>query len=222
MTMIDKIIRSKRKTLAIIVEADGKVTVRAPLKLSRERIEELVAQKSGWVQKRRQSLIKNSVRRETHSYAAGELFEYLGNVYPLEIVDRLSPRLALENDRFRLSRSSLPAAPRVFEAWYRQAAHQHIVARIQVLSKQYGYSVESIRITAAKTRWGSCGANANLNFTWRLIMAPAAAVDYVIVHELVHLEIRNHSRQFWEKVRQYCPDYVQQRLWLKENAWLLK
>jgi len=47
-------------------------------------------------------------------------------------------------------------------------------------------------------------------------------VDYVIIHELVHLEIRNHSRQFWEKVRQYCPDYVQRRLWLKENAWLLK
>jgi predicted metal-dependent hydrolase len=86
----------------------------------------------------------------------------------------------------------------------------------------FGYSVRSLRITGAKTRWGSCGAKANLNFTWRLIMAPKAAVDYVIIHDLVHLEVRNHSRQFWEKVRERCPDYAQQRLWLKKNAWLLK
>jgi predicted metal-dependent hydrolase len=222
MITIDKIIRSKRKTIAIILEPDGKITVRAPLRLSRVAIEQMVAEKADWVHRRQEQLQKTWRQVEPHTYRNGEIFYYLGDAHPLEIVDRAKPILALEAAGFRMARSAQNQAPKIFETWFRREARRYITGRVEALAKAHGCSVKSLRITGAQTRWGSCGSNGTLNFTWRLIMAPKDAIDYVIIHELVHLEIRNHSRQFWEKVKEWDPDYAQQRAWLKANAWLMK
>jgi predicted metal-dependent hydrolase len=222
MITIDKIIRSKRKTVAIILEPDGKVTVRAPLRLSRAQIDLLVEGKADWLQKRQEQIRQAQRMYAPRQYRSGEFFHFLGAPYPLEIVDGEPPLLSFDGAHFRLARRAQARAAEVFEAWYRDQARQYIGRRVDELSQKFGYSVRSLRITGAKTRWGSCGSNSSLNFTWRLIMAPEAAVDYVIVHELVHLEVRNHAGKFWEKVQQLCPDYAEQRKWLKANAWLLK
>ena len=222
MVVIDQIIRSKRKTLAIIVGPDGKITVRAPLRLSRARIQELVEAKSDWLRKHQEQVRQAQKSPAAPTYQPGEKFYYLGTAYPLEIVERAAPALALENGSFRLARPAQGRAAQVFEDWYRRAARQVIGERTQALARRFGYTYRSLRITSARTRWGSCGAKGTLNFTWRLVMAPEAAIDYVIVHELAHLEIRNHGRQFWERVATLCPDYARQRRWLRANAWLLK
>jgi len=72
-----------------------------------------------------------------------------------------------------------------------------------------------LRITNARKRWGSCSVKGNLNFTWRLIMAPLQVIDYVVVHELVHIKEKNHSKNFWNHVSSYLPDYKQKRKELK-------
>ena len=77
-----------------------------------------------------------------------------------------------------------------------------------------------IRITGARTRWGSC-AGERLNFTYRLAMAPLEVIDYVIVHELVHIEVKNHSKTFWKRVEKIMPGYKRRRRWLKENGYSL-
>jgi hypothetical protein len=66
-------------------------------------------------------------------------------------------------------------------------------------------------------RWGSCGPKGTLNFSWRLVMAPIEIIDYVIVHELIHLEEKNHSEVFWRKMRTIMPDYEKRQEWLKSN-----
>ncbi|NPV77748.1 MAG: M48 family metallopeptidase, partial [Anaerolineae bacterium] len=80
---------------------------------------------------------------------------------------------------------------------------------------------KQIKITSAKTRWGSCSAKGTVSFPWRLVMAPVPVIDYVVVHELVHILEKNHSRAFWNKVRAIMPDYQQKIRWLEVNGYTL-
>jgi len=215
-----KIIRTRRKTIALIIERDGNLTVRAPLRTPRAQIEQLVQEKAQWIAEK-QALAK-AHQPVAHQYAPGEQFWFLGTRYPLEIVPGPAvPALAFSNGRFRLSHNKAAHASRAFEQWYREQAGVILAERARALAHQFGYTYTSLRISGARSRWGSCGAGGKLNFTWRLVQAPVEVIDYVIVHELAHLAVRNHSSQFWERVRQHMPDYTLHRKWLKEHTRLM-
>ena len=100
---------------------------------------------------------------------------------------------------------------------YKKEAKQIIIPRVQEFAQKYGFTYNSIKITSAMTRWGSCTSKKNLNFTYRLALAPERVRDYVIVHELCHLRQMNHSKKFWSEVASIMPDYKDQEKWLKEN-----
>jgi hypothetical protein len=152
------------------------------------------------------------------TYSQGELFYYLGESIPLSIVPSGSPALRLEGGRFLLARPYQGRAAEVFAAWYRRQARQVIGERLAAWAGEHGLVYGSLRITSAQRRWGSCGPKGTLNFSWRLVMAPPEVIDYVIIHELAHLEIRNHSPLFWQRVAQMMPDYKRQVAWLKANG----
>ncbi|MBK7452806.1 MAG: M48 family metallopeptidase [Anaerolineales bacterium] len=75
-----------------------------------------------------------------------------------------------------------------------------------------------MKISSARTRWGSCSPDGTLNFTWRLVMAPLEVIDYVVIHELAHLRVKNHSSKFWDVVKAIDPQYKEKRKWLRENG----
>ena len=77
---------------------------------------------------------------------------------------------------------------------------------------------DKLELRNQRTRWASCSVQRTLSFNWRLVMAPPDVIDYVVIHELAHLRERNHTRRFWQLVRQYDPDYEQHVEWLKENS----
>ena len=81
-----------------------------------------------------------------------------------------------------------------------------------------GGHYSSIRIGDQKTRWGSCSNNGTLSFSWRLMLAPPRVLDYVVIHEICHLTYMDHSKNFWDLVSVYDPDYKEHRKWLKENG----
>jgi len=218
MVKIDRIIHSRRKTYALVIELDGSLTVRAPLRASHAQIEYLVQEKADWIQEKQEWLRGHPESPHPKNYINGELFYYLGNTYPLEIVPKSSPVLQLRGDRFQLAEPALPRAVQVFSHWYHDQARQVIGELVKARAGEQNLVYRSLRITSAKRRWGSCGPKGTLNFSWRLVMAPPAVIDYVIVHELVHLEIRNHSRAFWERLASLSPDYKQQVAWLKANG----
>jgi predicted metal-dependent hydrolase len=217
-----QIIHSRRKTIALIVEHDGRVVVRAPYRLPHHLIEAFVFEKAGWIQQKRAEL----ARREgvcgrpagaARKFEAGEDFLFLGRSYPLQIVEHQAEGLALD-EAFRLKRSALPGAAQVFERWYKIQARALFTRRVDELARQHGFTVRELRLSSARTRWGSCGAKGTLNLNWRLVMAPAAVIDYVILHELAHLKEKNHSLRFWALVEKLAPDYKIQRQWLKANG----
>jgi len=215
--MIDQIIRSKRKTIALIIQPDGRLLVRAPLRASNEAIRTLVQKKAGWI-KAKQELVRSTYSPLVpKKFVNGEGFWYLGTIYRLEIVKDTHPELTL-NGNFRLAKAALPKAHSVFERWYKQQASEVLTQRVQRNASQHGFRYTQVKITSARMRWGSCSSRGTLSFAWRLVMAPLPVIDYVVLHELVHLHVKNHSQEFWGKVKLLMPDYAQRRAWLQANG----
>jgi predicted metal-dependent hydrolase len=179
---INEIVRSKRKTLALIVKPDGSLVVRAPLRTPERSIWEFIEKHADWIEKKKAETLA-ALPPVPRQYVPGELFMYLGNAYQLKIVRGQKIPLILE-ETFKLADASQSNATVAFERWYRAQARQIMNDRVNLYANQYSFQYKKIGITSAHTRWGSCSANGSLNFSWRLIMAPIEAIDYVVVHEL--------------------------------------
>jgi predicted metal-dependent hydrolase len=101
-------------------------------------------------------------------------------------------------------------------AFYRKSAKEYLTLRTAELATKHGFIYSKLSITSAKTRWGSCSSKKNISFSYLLIKAPAHIIDYVILHELAHTKILNHSPSFWKKVAEICPGYKEAKNWLKK------
>ena len=213
---INKLVRSKRRTIALIVERDGSLTVRAPKRAAVVEIQTFILEKQGWIL-RTQERIKSAAQVPTREYKDGEKFLFLGNEHLLTLVKPQRPALKFENG-FSLGSSSQPKAERVFTQWYKEQAWHILSERVRALSVQYGFSPKQVKISSARTRWGSCSPDGTLNFTWRLVMAPLEVIDYVVVHELAHLRVKNHSMRFWKEVEKIMPEYKSHRRWLRTHG----
>lgn len=107
---------------------------------------------------------------------------------------------------------------RVMEKWYKIRAREIIMALANDIKKKLGLNFNSMRIKEQKTRWGSCSNKGNLNFNWKIIMAPPEIIEYIVAHEVCHLVHMNHSNQFWSLVERLIPDYKDRRTWLRKNG----
>lgn len=168
---IDRLVRSRRRTLGLTVTRDAHLVVHAPKWLTLREIERFIGQKAGWI-RQKQELFRQNPRPQVKELTVEE----------------------------------------------RQTFRAHVVTRVEYYANLAGLQYKSVKLSHARTRWGSCGPNDNLNFSWRLINTPARVVDYLIVHELMHLKQRNHSKKFWDEVRNMIPDYKTDEIWLKKNG----
>jgi len=216
---IHKIIRTKRRTIALIIGADATLTVRAPIGTPLDYIEQLVSKKMSWIKhKIRQAHLRPIV--PVKEFVNGESFLFLGKPYKLSFGK--NPRSPLEfRGGFIIGQENRPHAKKLLIDWYKKQARQKITERVEWYSRILGLRYQTVNITEARKRWGSCNVDGNLNFSWRLIMAPLSIVDYVVAHELAHLEEKNHSKRFWNKIRTIFPDYKDRVRWLKENEHMM-
>lgn len=213
------LIRSRRKTISIAITQDAAVVVRAPLRAPLPVIEGFVRRKREWILEKRALA---QTRREAHKpreFISGEELPYLGGSLMLAFTGGM--RAELLGGTLELPRSKAGEAGRLIAKWYAERAIEFIGARVQVYAARTGIRPSSVSVTGARRRWGSCSAQGRLNFAWRLIMAPPDVIDYVVVHELAHIEHHNHSRAFWARVGEIMPDYAVKRKWLKDNGALL-
>lgn len=219
---IEKIIRSHRKTIALQMTDNATLIVKAPFNVSDEIIMKIITKNKSWIEKKKREIEARDPKHSEKEFVSGEGFLYLGRYYKLEIVNTQEEPLKLKNNRFYLSKTALPEAKEIFIQWYKKEAYEKISERVEWYAKITGYKYNKINITDAKKRWGSCSPNGNLNFSWRIIMAPLRVIDYVVVHELAHTVEKSHGKEFWTKVKIIMPDYEFYQNWLKENGHLLK
>ncbi len=213
---INNLVRSKRRTIALIVERDGSLTVRAPKRTTLTAIESFIREKAIWIERTRHRL-KSITQIQKKQFTDGEKFPFLGDLYELKLVKPQRPALRFD-DGFYLGHSSQKRGEQVFTRWYKEQTLTVISERVNIFSGRHGFSPRRIKITSARTRWGSCSPDGTLNFTWRLVMAPLAVIDYVVVHELVHLRVKDHSSRFWKMVQDITPGYQLHRKWLREHG----
>lgn len=220
---------SKRaKRVLINFTNDAGLEVVYPSRRRQPTPEAVLRGNSDWILRTISRLAQESDQRPRRCYQSGEIFHYRGKACQLDLAMRTNGNRCsaqLIGDALILAcpqSAQLPERRAAVVAWYRSKAKAFLPQRTRQLAEEHGFAFGQLRIKHQKTRWGSCSAQGNLNLNLRLMMAPDAVSDYVILHELCHLRELNHSAAFWRLVAERCPDYQKWRAWLKDNGRMLK
>jgi len=212
---IHKLIRSRRKSIALMIAPDAMLVVRAPLGISISAIQELIEKKHKWIESKQSEVLKRgSVRRKT--FTDGEAFLFLGEEFSFKAMD--GDEIHIAGRELLFPRRFLAKAEARLIYWYKEKAIEVIAESANHYSRVSGWKFKTINITSAERRWGSCSFSGAINFSWKLIMAPREVVDYVVVHELAHITEKNHSPRFWKKVESILPNYKVHEKWLKDHG----
>ena len=203
--------------MGLQVTHDAQLVVRAPQRMSVETVHKLVRQKLPWILRKQRFAREHYLPATPRIFVSGEKFLYLGEAYELFVVPGAYGPLVFNKKGFFLHEGCIPLAQWLFRDWYREQATEFLSPRIRHYAGMIGACYSRIGISNARGRWGSCSSRGVLNFSWRLMMAPREVVDYVVVHEVVHLEELNHSKRFWQKVKALAPDYLQAKRWLERH-----
>ena len=139
----------------------------------------------------RKRVSKKVVKR----FIEGEVFLFLGKKYELQIVEKQKQKIVFDKAIF-LREKELLRAKEVIIKWYKNEALNYFADRVSEMARELGFVSERVFISNARKRWGTCNSKNDLRFNWRLIMAPAEVMDYVILHELVHTKVKNHSKKY--------------------------
>ena len=212
--------RKRRKTISLQISDKSELVIAAPYFTSAAEINRFVQEKQNWIHKTIQKRKEDSIKNKSKEYITGEMFYYLGESFPLETFFEQNERngLVFWGNRFYLNTANVTEnGIFYFVSWYKKKAREYINQHVDFFSREIGVLPRKIKITSAEKRWGSCSADDNLSFSFRLIMAPPDIIDYVIVHELMHIKEKNHSAAFWKLMEAVMPEYTIHRRWLKDN-----
>ncbi len=218
MPTIDKIIYSRRKTIALVVDSEGKLIIRAPESATKREINALVKKHTDWIIKKQAEVLESQEKFAPHQFVEGEEFYFLGETYRLKFTRSRKYLIRIREESLQVSRSARWYMEEAIEDWYKREARYVFNERVSYYAEKYDFSYRKLKLSSAKRRWGSCSSNGNINLTWRLVMMPLEIIDYVVVHELCHLREHNHSKAFWGQVEKILPNYKERRKWLKENG----
>lgn len=201
---------ARRRTVSIMVTASG-VTVKAPLAVDDDRLAALVHSRGGWIvakQVRFAAVLSNAPSPQ--ALVEGAAVRYLGRQHRVWRVPGLTaPRL--NGRRLEVAPGSPEEVRGALEGWYRQQAERVLGQRVRRYARRLGVVPTAVLVRDQRSRWGSCNARGELRFNWRVVLAPMSLIDYVVAHELCHLEHMNHSPAFWARLAQLLPDYEQRR-----------
>lgn len=219
------LIQAKRNSIRLSVNESGDVRVYAPKTMRLRDIDAFVASRKDDVQA---MTVRVQQRRQAfeagHPLETGAQLLVLGRPVTLEIHQAATKRARLEGDRLYLAAPEHDRA--TLRALIRKALSEAALREIRQLIAEHapemGVQPGRIAIREQKSRWGSCSDRHNLNFNWKLMLAPPEALEYVVIHELCHLIEFNHGARFWRLVESRMPDYENPKKWLKENGKMLE
>ena len=209
--------QTKRKTVSIFVEPQGTITVRAPLTIDINKINNIIDHKSYWIYKSIAEVKELNKTKVNRNLVDGEGYLYLGKSYRLKLENNRKKSLTLKSGFFHLSETESENAKNEFIKFYKTRAKSHITERVGYFKKKVGAEPQTVRIMELGKRWAS-RSKTGLNFHWKTILAPPKIIDYIVVHELAHTKKPNHSQQFWEIVESILPDYRERKEWLRLNG----
>lgn len=204
---------AQRKTLGISVRPDSTVQVKAPLGTALADVEAIVRRRANWILRHQRQFENYPAPTPPRQYVSGETHRYLGRQYRLKVVES-------EREWVKLSRGYLhvaTASPRdtehvkaLVDGWYHRQATRVFQERLDACYprvKRFGIPYPPFVIRPLKSRWGSCSPAGKITLNLKLIQTPKACIDYVILHELCHLQEHNHGAGYYQLLGQVCPDW---------------
>ncbi len=212
----------KAKRLRIGVTPEAGLVVIAPRGFDLSQLPDLLKTKERWILRHVEQAELMKLRCAPSALENRAQLPYRGGSLTLRVTTHGSEDGAASRRdgvlQVRLSPTGGGSLRPLVEAWYRAEARRIITERVDALATQFEVSYGKIYIRNQRARWGSCSSRRNLSINWRLIMAPPEIMDYILIHELTHLEQMNHSARFWQLVAARCPDYRIRQVWLKERG----
>ena len=207
------LIRSDRRTLALVVDRTGALIVRAPKRLPVRDIEAFVIQKEKWILGKQEQAEQRKAASTEERLRDGMSLPMGHGALPLRMAEVAAPFFERGTLWLPMHR---PLAQSLKE-WLLAMAKQTLPPEVQKLEVATGLRAQQLCFSSAKTFWGSMSAKGILKLNIALVLCPSEVVEYVIVHELVHRVHLNHSPAFWAEVEKFFPTYREQRAWLKKH-----
>ncbi len=211
------VVFEKRKTLSMTFDHDGVLNISAPSKMSMEEVRLFVEKHKRWV---RTHYVKIKGKAEHYvkiSVEEGGTVMYLGEVLKVRMGEK-NKVLKIGDEMFFPEGAGMED----YFKWLKGGAKEYLTRGLDTKAYEAGISFSKIKITSATTRWGSCNENGVISLSWRLMMCPKEAIDYVLIHELCHRIHMDHSEEFWEEVEKRMPDYRVQKKWLDDHSYLME
>jgi predicted metal-dependent hydrolase len=210
------ITRSNRKTIAIKINKDSSLEVKAPVNLPKDKIDEFVNSKEKWIAKNSERISNNYFLKKQFKLNFGDFILVRGQNSQIKPINGKTAIYNKDKKIFFIPETAKQnQIKKILIELYKKIAHNHINKRVNYFKNKMDVKPIKIGITSAKTRWGSCSGKNSINFSWKLIMADNKTIDYVIIHELAHIKQHNHSKKFWNIVESIMPDYLEQKERLK-------
>ena len=208
--------RSRRRTIGLAIDHRG-LRVGAPLQARLGDIETLIRQHGQWVLDKLADW-RQRLPAEKLTVADGTTISVLDSPLTVTVTPASRQRWLFSDPKLHLFVPPAVEARGVLEKALRARARIVFAERRAHSAPRLGVAPPPLRISAARTRWGSCSQHGGISLNWRLILMPLAVVDYVVCHELAHLREMNHSPRFWSVVQQLCPDWQLRRRELRQIA----
>lgn len=203
---------TRRRSIGFRVLPGEGVLFRAPLRATIKACETILHERQAWI-------LKHFTKPKPPaklSFKDGTVIPYLTETLTIRLTTAPKPSVTKRAGVFTVATPKASQAAPLAKTWFRKQAALYFATRVPHWAKTMGLNHGPIRITDAKSRWGSCSHTNTLRFNWRLMLTPPSLIDYVIVHELAHIPHKNHGPHFWRLVEEHMPDYKSRRKKLTE------
>lgn len=208
----------RRRTLGLTVERNGSLVLSAPPEVANARLERFAKQKRLWIYEKLAAKEALPPALPVRKFVTGEGFPYLGRSYRLHLVADLDVPVKLEAGRFKMRRDETAQGRATMVRWYTAHAQPWLATRVARYADRVRVAPRLVTVQDLGFRWGSCGKGGRLYFHWQSILLPPRIVDYIVVHELVHLREPHHTPEFWRTVERAMSDWEPRRRWLAERG----
>lgn len=218
MVQPDEIIRSNRKTLAISIDCNNRLIVRAPYRCGEERIFAFLREKERWILRKKAERAGTGIELPPENLHGYE-FLLLGERHRICLTD--DKKIGYDQAARVLYLPEKNAEKRLVQ-WLKENAARIFSAVTEKTAQKMGVKYQSVTVSSARSKWGSCSIDNAIRYSFRLLYAPKDVIEYVAVHELAHTKNKNHSAAFWAEVAKYVPDWKEKRKWLKQRGALMR
>jgi predicted metal-dependent hydrolase len=200
----------RRKTLGLTVDRGGELVVHAPAPITADALASWIKKKLLWVHRKLALKEEAAPKMRAPEYVSGEAFCYLGRRFKLKVVAQQEPPLLFDGTLFNLCHDARPAEVH-FRRWYLDMGTEWLRRRVERLSQRTSRKPWQTEVRDLGFRWGSCGKSGAIYFNWKVLQLPVRLVDYIIMHELVHLSEGHHGPAFWEALDRAMPDWQKRK-----------